>query len=572
MFHHPFDWLNESDRTAVEARLHSEFSAFFFGHVHSTVPSYTKGPLGGAVYSQAGCLYETRSYFNGYSIVELDLESQQVSIEAREYSDRIRAFNAAVGAIPGGEVRFDYPFFKGANGDNLMALLATVRPVIKRLGDEHVRLADEAGAVVLDKHFIPPPLTKPKRVSDYDKPEGEDQDDTGEYSIKDLLESDANCIILGRPEAGKTTLIHYMALRLVTDVPSVPRLPLRAKFYDFSKGNNAIWRAIRAYANEISDGKITPRMIQNLPLVIFVDEVVQGDDEQLAFLLSLIKDSKNIRWVLVANGYSQLANVSAENEKKLKEFTTVSINELSRSSIRKMSAQWAGDEVDGEATNQLFNKVMEHIARSGLPRSGYIVSLILWTFRNGMAGELINEAVLLENIIDHMLGKMEYRGALRSEFDYTSKVAVLQELAVFLRGKPRSLSKNELVTHVISFLQRKGLRYDGSKIVEGLISCGILLEIDDQAEFRYRRFEEYFTSGYLRDHREKFEKIISADTWRDYAREMDLYTSRFRSEAYLLNEGRKKVDSVEIPVPRLDGDALYKYWAMVVISPVQQSA
>jgi hypothetical protein len=158
-----------------------------------------------------------------------------------------------------------------------------------------------------------------------------------------------------------------------------------------------------------------------------------------------------------------------------------------------------------------------------------------------------------------MLGKMEYRGALRSEFDYTSKVAVLQELAVFLRGKSRSVSKNEIVTHVISFLQRKGLRYDGSKIVDGLISCGILLEIDDQAEFRYRRFEEYFTSGFLRDHREKFEEIISADTWKDYAREMDLYTSRFRSEAYLLAEGRKKVDCVEIPIPRLDGDALYKY-------------
>jgi len=364
---------------------------------------------------------------------------------------------------------------------------------------------------------------------------------------------------LGRPEAGKTTLIHYMALKLVTDVVAVPRLPLRAKFYDFQRGNQAIWRAVRAYANEISNGKITPRIIQDIPLVIFVDEVVQGDDTQLAFLLSLIKDSKNVRWVLVANGYSQLANVSAENERMLESFTTVSINELSRSSIRKLSAQWLGDEVDGEATNQLFNRVMEHIARSGLPRSGYIVSLILWTFRSGLAGELINEAVLLENIIEHMLGKMEYRGALRSEFDFTSKVAVLQELAIFLREKPRSVSKNEIVSHVISFLQRKGLRYDGAKIVDGLISCGILSEIDDQVEFRYRRFEEYFTSGYIRDNRERFDKVISGETWNGYAREMDLYTSRFRSEAFLLDEGKKKVDAIDIPAPRLNGDVLNRY-------------
>lgn len=110
LFHHPFDWLTDEDRTAVEARLHSDFSAFFFGHVHSALPTYTKGPLGGAVYSQAGCLYDKRDYFNGYSIIELDLEGQEVAIEAREYSDRIREFTPAIAAIPGGEVRFDYPF------------------------------------------------------------------------------------------------------------------------------------------------------------------------------------------------------------------------------------------------------------------------------------------------------------------------------------------------------------------------------------------------------------------------------------------------------------------------------
>ncbi|RYZ92735.1 MAG: hypothetical protein EOP06_03375 [Proteobacteria bacterium] len=440
-----------------------------------------------------------------------------------------------------------------------MALLATVRPSIKRLGDEHIRLAGDEGSVALDKHFIVPPLTKPKRVSDYDKPENDDDERSEDYSISDLLEADTNFILLGKPEAGKTALIHYMALKLVTDSFSTPRLPLRAKFYDFQRGNQPIWRAVRAYANEISDGKITAGMVQRIPLVIFVDEVVQGDDGQLSYLLGLIKETKNIRWILLANGYGQLATVSAENEKKLASFTTVSINELSRGSIRKLSAQWLDEEVDGEATNRLFNKVMEHIARSGLPRSGYIVSLILWTFRKGLAGELINEAVLLENIIDHMLGKMEYTGALRSEFDFTSKVAVLQELAINLRKRNQSVTKNEVVATVIDYLQRKGLRYDGGKIVDGFIDCGILSEIDDLVEFRYSRFEEYFTSGYIRDNRESFNAVLAAESWNGYAREMDLYTSRFRNDAFLLAEGRKKVDAVKIPVPRLEGDALHQY-------------
>ncbi|MBY3043685.1 metallophosphoesterase [Rhizobium leguminosarum] len=559
VFHHPFDWLAESDRTAVETRLHSEFHAFFYGHVHTTLPTFTRAPMGGAVYSQAGCLYDKRDYFNGYSIVEIDTEASSVSIIAREYSDRIRAFTAALGALPEGRITFDFPFLQGAGGSNLMALLATVRPAIKRLGDEHVRLAsDDSAKLDLEQHFICPPLSRPKPITE-DESSSKDEGGSEDLTIIDLLDAEENILLLGPPESGKTTVIHYAALKAVTEPLKTPRLPLRAKFYDFQKGKNSIWRAVRPYANEISDGRITAKLIEQTPILLFVDEVVPGDDQQLAFILGLMNDAPNVRWVLVSDGSTRLTTVSAENEARLSGFSTVSLNELSRSSIRRLSAQWLDEDVETEAANKIFNKVMEHISRSGLPRSGYIVSLILWTLRRGLSGDLINEAVLLENIIEHMLKKMDYRGSLRSEFDFTSKVAVLQELAIFFRSASGSVTKNEVVAKVIEYLGRKGLKYDGGKIVTGFIDCGLFAEIDDTVEFRYRRFEEYFTAGYLRDNRPFYDAVVASPVWNGYVREMDIYTSRFRNETALLDDGRRKVDAVDVPKPRLEGDIFQGY-------------
>lgn len=561
MFHHPLDWLQDTDRTSVEALLHSKFDAFFFGHVHSSSPSFTRNPSGGAIYSQAGCLYSKREYFNGYSLVNLNVPQRRVLITAREYSDRLRSFTLATGAIPDGRLELELPFDDGTDGSNLMALLATVRPGIKRLGDDHVRLAGDASSNVdLDKHFICPPLEKTKRVSD------EAQEDPSEKSdnrvdLQVLLEGSENTLLLGPSESGKTSLIHYTAYKCASNQLDNPRLPLRGRFFDFKKGDRAIWRAVRAYANEISDGKISAKVIGTIPCLILVDDVDLGSDEQLSLVLDLIDTSENCRWILVAKGSGTSTAISAENQVRMEGFQTISIKELSRAAIRQLSAQWMGVEPGAEANNQTFNQVMEHITRSGLSRNGYIVSLVLWTLKNGLSQELINESVLLENIIEYMLGKMNYQDSLRSEFDFNSKNNILQEISMKFRTSSSSLTKNDVVSFVIEYLGRKGLKYDGARIVEGFIKCGIFIEIDDQVNYRFKRFEEYFSAGYLRDNRSVLEDVLKADGWLGYEREMDMYTSRFRNEADLLEFGRKKLHQIPMPPPKLDGSKLYEYLA-----------
>ncbi|MDA9399707.1 hypothetical protein ACM42_23610 [Bradyrhizobium sp. CCBAU 25338] len=66
---------------------------------------------------------------------------------------------------------------------------------------------------------------------------------------------------------------------------------------------------------------------------------------------------------------------------------------------------------------------MEQLQRAGLRRSGYIISLMIWAIKNKSQSEILNEAVLLQNLIDYVLGRMDYTSVLRREFDFHSKGA-----------------------------------------------------------------------------------------------------------------------------------------------------
>src|SRR5262249_15111626 len=105
VFHHPLAWLSDVDQAAVESRLQAEFDMFFCGHVHRASPELKKTSAGDAILSQAGCLYNSRDYFNGYNII--NFMDSEVEIEVREYSDERRRFIPAVRKLDQG--RINYP-------------------------------------------------------------------------------------------------------------------------------------------------------------------------------------------------------------------------------------------------------------------------------------------------------------------------------------------------------------------------------------------------------------------------------------------------------------------------------
>jgi hypothetical protein len=108
-----------------------------------------------------------------------------------------------------------------------------------------------------------------------------------------------------------------------------------------------------------------------------------------------------------------------------------------------------------------------------------------------------------------------------------------------------------VVQFVVDLLKRKALDYDAAEIVGGFVDCGLMVQIADEISFRYKRFQEFFVAGYIRDNHGMLEEIQKGDNWIIYARDLDIYTARFRHEQPLLDFSKSKLKSIDIPDPDL---------------------
>ena len=100
-------------------------------------------------------------------------------------------------------------------------------------------------------------------------------------------------------------------------------------------------------------------------------------------------------------------NKAVENNDLIDEFIVAKIDALPRKSIRELTRRWC--ERTGEDHEKTFSTVMGHINTSDLPRTGYIVTLLLWAIRQGNKLEWVNEAVLIMNMVDYLLGKANFQ-------------------------------------------------------------------------------------------------------------------------------------------------------------------
>lgn len=541
VFHHPTDWLIDDDRAAVEPRLSEGFDLVLFGHMHRTAPETRTNAFGGLIFSQAGCLFQNRNYYNGFSVIDVDLVTRTTVVSIHKYDDRSRRFDKDIGLIKNGAIEFS-PSFRGSPGGGLKVLLARVSPMIRKLANDHLSLATDNSRVAdIEEEFVAPPLSKYSSADEFIGVPGT-ASPVETLSIPDVLSSTENTLIAGPPESGKTSIAHALAISAARGKGDRLRLPVRFMFAAIEAGKHSLWRAARPYLNEVSDASLNATDLERYDLLALVDNVDPGDASRMSLLADLMKSTPNAKWVLFAEQRSRTLDKPLLQLVEDNKLLVLVIRPLPRTSIRALSASWTGISA-GDASEETFDKVMSHLRRTGLPRTAYIVSLILWTLKNTSSGELLNEAVLLGNIIDFLLNKMDYRGSLRGEFDFTSRMTVLQELAYWMKNGQDIVNKNDLVLKLIDFLKQKALPYDASKIVDEFIRCGIFLKVDDEVSFRYNRFQEYFVSGYLRDNPEALKDALSGDNWRFYRREIDLYTSRFRHESDLLETAKSILDA-----------------------------
>lgn len=253
---------------------------------------------------------------------------------------------------------------------------------------------------------------------------------------------------------------------------------------------------------------------------LIIDNFDVYDEVALEQFSAHVKMFDENRWIVLATPPVDSVSKDRLFNEALPEFLKLHIRPLRRKGIRQLAKHWAQGRKD--SADQAFNAVINQLNHDGLPRTPYMVSLLLWAMHQRKEQERINEAMLLENVIDHLLGKADFRQAKRGTLNPKGKEISLQELAIYFREKGDYSLENDVLEFLITFFKRKRLPFTASDVLEKLISCGVMHRSGDTISFKYKCFQEYFIATRFRDNAADLNRYLCDLEFLKVRRELEL--------------------------------------------------
>lgn len=545
VLHHPFDWLQEFDRISVESQVYNHFDIILCGHTHRPDPVYSQAITGASLKAQVGCLYQNREYFNGYHIVAIDSDRRHVAINLRSYFDSPnRYFGPAVNIKkPDGILKYRLSENEKDDIERVVnKCLRDASEIIRHNANSHIRFAaGDDEELRITEHFVCPPLLE--RTSSGLRGVEPEEIDNKTWSPDDILLSERNFAICGRRESGRTSLAHFMAVKACTGVSDKPRVPVICDFAQLRRGRRPLRRLLNSLFGELSEDYPVEEFVRNGHVIVLLDNVDLDDKNRVSLLKDIIGSYDNLRFIFFAE--SRTLDLSLERRLRdiSEDLLTLGIHYLPRRSIRQLSRNWASR--TGYDEQRVFEAVMAQIRHAGLPRTAYIVSLLLWAIKRDRKLERLNEAMLLENMIDHLLQKADFRRTLRRDFDFKSQEWLLQELAVFFKRNGPILLYNDVLEHTVNLFRRKGFEFNAATILSAFQECGILRMSGEYVAFKYRCFQEFFVAGEMAANDTLFAEAMDGENYLRYYRELDLFSGRFRRQRRLADFLSSKAQELE---------------------------
>ena len=87
LLHHPLDWLHDTERANIKARLQANLDLLLRGHLHENDVASVVDPSGGCIHLAAGACYQTRRWPNRALLCTASLETPSLTIPPVRYED-----------------------------------------------------------------------------------------------------------------------------------------------------------------------------------------------------------------------------------------------------------------------------------------------------------------------------------------------------------------------------------------------------------------------------------------------------------------------------------------------------
>ena len=449
LLHHPLAWLAPFDQSDIHQQLYRTFDGVFFGHNHEADSARTTAPGGTIFASNAGCLYQSRKYFNGYSIIEFNRTIGTWRVCVREYFDQRQVFDSSARFAAGGEITFtvtDDPAARALaaipSGDYLSAIQETIDS----------QLLPSAISEVAPRHlkslYVEPPLSK---MSQRQLPS--DTSDNGSVSyipLETITTSHNHVFFIGPKESGKTTLLHYICGECVgLGFQDIPRFGCYVNLQTVRKSRAGILEAIVAFSRGAYRRAEFVNLLNSGRMTLCFDNLSPEDDDLLAIVAAFAREFPQNRYFFTVHENFRISLTQRAIPRLGLSSDVVYIHSFGRRHTRSLVSKWFGD--SGAAMRQRVDALLSSFKRLNIPRTPFLISAFLWVQERNVSFSPVNHSELLETFVDGILDKFS-ESKDRSHLDSNVKRHFLTELAFAMHesGK-RHCSQNELEKFAVDY-------------------------------------------------------------------------------------------------------------------------
>jgi|SRR5579864_3076146 len=530
VLHHPLDWLARWSEAAVRNLLLANFDLVLFGHVHETMPSLVANTLGECLFAQGGTLYLHRKYYNGYQMIDItESEGFNFDFHLRTWFDYPRrAFGPAENICAGGKKTYRIRSNLDAPKTLRIGELLAYQAATDEMADAHSKTLQLKNAATFDESFICPPLSEKTEEellglspAIYKR---------SFIELDSLLKENGVVVFSGPRESGKTTIAWKVAKDVLRATDRPVRIPIIVNFSQIKK-YDALDRLVRRHVSNLNLDLPSAKILHGHRCLFIVDNVSLADQEKMDRLKKLMNDN-NIKhdWCVFLDRIELLSSKNIVEELGATR-PPIFIQPFGRGEIRALVSKISSPIIGTDNVDTIVTLINDN----NLPRNPYIVTLLSSVLANVAVDSIINEAALLDKMIDLLLNKQDPSNIIRSSTDFTGLNILLEQIAQWLSAEDSSLLENELVGRLAGYLTERGIQESASAVLRHFINVGILERVGDDVSFRYRSFESYFVARYAARNKDFAPKLLDDLAILKYAKEFALLCDLSRKDADLLS-------------------------------------
>lgn len=534
--HHPFGMLSEQSARYLEGEFAKHAHIHLFGHMHDPQPRNVVGLKGQVLSDQAGAVFTARrEYYNGYSLITLDRGNGFSETLIRSYYKDRDEFDEGTDVVAGGRW---YPsqdarqhFRKIADPVDEPAFRAHLAgPALERLQAEE---GDVGGDAELHARFVPPPLRR-TFIQEVTGDDGKVEIETP-VAFSDVVGGDANLILYGKAEYGRTTLLKELRFQLLSEAPNVrfPRLPVLIDFSAVGQNVDAMLRAARGRAELAPDGHDVEALLKLGHGCVLVDDVQFSDIKRMKVLRDFVERYPKARYIF-SSPQSSATQFGAHVDPEMPvRFEFVELRELRRNDMRQLLERY------GQCTDveEWLDRLQNEFREINLPFTAANGSILIEILAERHNFTPINRAVLMEQFVDSTLRKAAIEQSRRETFDYTNKTDLLAHIAAWMaRNDEYVPSRETLRGEMKAYVDERGLNASLDDLMhEFLLSRIFITKPEDKISFRYRGVLEYFIALRMTSDPGFKDWVMEDERYLRFINEIQYYAGKHRNDAAMVD-------------------------------------